>query len=71
MVFAVPELLPGPEDDTGCFLFRPSLLFGALHDQKNYFRNQTGLCQLSVMIEFTMWIQGIKSIWKRIYRDHN
>lgn len=22
-VFAVPELLAGPEDDTGCFLFRP------------------------------------------------
>lgn len=22
-VFAVPELLAGPEDDTGCFLFLP------------------------------------------------
>lgn len=23
VVFAVPELLAGPEDETGCFLFRP------------------------------------------------
>ena len=23
VVFTVPELLTGPEDDTGCFLFRP------------------------------------------------
>lgn len=25
-VFAVPELLAGPEDDTGCFLFLPWFL---------------------------------------------
>lgn len=30
VVFAVPELLAGPEDDTGCFLFRPIWPFEAL-----------------------------------------
>ena len=29
-VFAVPELLAGPEDDTGCFLFFPVWIFEAL-----------------------------------------
>lgn len=52
VVFAVPQLLAGPEDDTGCFLFRPIWLFGALNEQKEYFRNQTRL--YSVIIKFTV-----------------
>ena len=30
VVFAVPELLTGPEDDPDCFLFRPTWFFEAL-----------------------------------------
>lgn len=30
-VFAVPELLAGPEDDTGCFRFLPDWFFETLH----------------------------------------
>lgn len=33
MVFAVPELLPGPEDNAA-FRFRTSLPFGALNTNK-------------------------------------
>lgn len=32
-VFAVPELLAGPEDDTGCFLFLPVWFFEPLNWQ--------------------------------------
>lgn len=38
-VFAVPELLAGPEDDTGCFRFLPFWLFGPLKYEKDHFRN--------------------------------
>lgn len=34
MVFVVPELLAGPEDDARCFLFRPISLFGAFNGGK-------------------------------------
>lgn len=34
VVLAVPELLAGPEDDPGCFLFRPSWPFEALNKQE-------------------------------------
>ena len=39
-VFAVPELLAGPEDDTGCFRFLPVWFFEPLkHNDKNNIRN--------------------------------
>lgn len=34
-VFAVPELFAGPDDDTGCFLFRPPWFFDAFKKKKN------------------------------------
>lgn len=33
-VFAVPELLAGPEEDTGCFLFLPFWFFETLNRNK-------------------------------------
>lgn len=39
VVFAVPELLAGPEDDTGCFLFRPIWLFEALNKRIKQIRD--------------------------------
>lgn len=36
-VFAVPELLAGPEDDTACFLFRPIWFFDALKQTKQMY----------------------------------
>jgi len=39
-VFAVPELLAGPEDDTGCFLFLPLWFFETLKcNKENHVRN--------------------------------
>lgn len=38
-VLAVPELLAGPEDDTGCFLFLPVWFFEALKCMKHHVRN--------------------------------
>lgn len=38
-MFAVPELLAGPEDETGCFLFLPVWFFEALKDKKYLIRN--------------------------------
>lgn len=47
VVFAVPELLAGPEDDTGCFLFRTIWVFGALKEQNETIsETQTRLYQL-------------------------
>lgn len=40
VVLTVPELLAGPEDDTGCFLFRPIWFFEALN-QENKMRKAT------------------------------
>lgn len=40
-VFAVPELLAGPEDDTGCFLFLPVWFFEPLkYIGNSYVRNR-------------------------------
>lgn len=60
VVFAVPELLAGPEDDADCFLFRPLSLFRAFNGGKRTLRNQTGLYQLSSMIKLTVWILVMK-----------
>lgn len=38
VVFAVPELLAGPEDETGCFLFLPVWFFEALKSMKDLVR---------------------------------
>jgi hypothetical protein len=39
-VFAVPELLAGPEEDTGCFLFLPVGFFETLRcNKENHVRN--------------------------------
>lgn len=38
-VFAVPELLAGPEDETGCFLFLPVWFFEALKCKKDHVRD--------------------------------
>lgn len=39
-VFAVPELLAGPEDVTGCFLFLPVWFLEALKCVKDHVSNQ-------------------------------
>lgn len=43
VVLAVPELLAGPEDDTGCFLFRPIWLFDALKQGRQLIRNSNSV----------------------------
>lgn len=40
VVLAVPVLLAGPEDDTGCFLFLPVWFFEALKCIRNHVRNR-------------------------------
>lgn len=50
-VFAVPELLAGPED-AGCFLFLPGWFFEALKCVKDRVRNIKAVCSgcLSILI---------------------
>lgn len=45
-MFAVPELLAGPDDDTGCFLFLPVWFFEALKWIRNHVKEKKLLPKL-------------------------
>lgn len=53
VVFAVPELLAGPDDETGCFLFRPVWFFEALNNKEflisNFKQNKLIIMQIKPM----------------------
>lgn len=67
VVFAVPELLAGPEDDTGCFLFCPTWHFGVLNGKSQRDRER----------EFQIWtfsndqVHHMKRLWWITYRYHS